>query len=112
MPDFRIVEIVFDNTKVFYRYETVGRSGIGGEDSPPYPSAKILGHFRGTGRDRIRNGNQPTDVESAALNANFAVGRVMVTLSGTRKQANADRINIVQKAIAAGQYHVLNHPNR
>lgn len=112
MPDFRIVEIVFDNAKVYYRYEAVGKSDIGGEVSPSYPESAILGHFRKTGRDRIKKGKAPTDVEDAAINAKRAKGKVIHTLNGTKAQARMYRIGVVKNAVAKGLHHVLNHPNR
>lgn len=112
MPDFRIVEIVFDKTKVYYRYEAVGKSDIGGEVTPPYPEAAILGHFRRTGSDRIKKNKPPTDVEDAAINASRAIGKKIHVLTGSKAQARACRIAIVKNALAAGHHHVLNHPNR
>lgn len=109
MPDFRIVEIVFDNAKVYYRYETVGKSNIGGDDVPHYAETSILKHFRGTAHSR-KSG--PTDVENAALVASKAVGKEVQYLQGTEAQARSARKAFVASAIAVGAYQVLNDPSR
>lgn len=108
MPDFRIVEIVFDDTKVYYRYETVGASTIGGEQTPAYQQDIILNHFRSAAGYR----GSPTKVESAALVASKAVGRVVQTLSGSKAQARSTKNTWVTKAHADGNYEVLNTQSR
>ncbi|HGE6960542.1 hypothetical protein [Pseudomonas aeruginosa] len=108
MPDFRIVEIVFDDTKVYYRYETVGASTIGGEQTPAYQQDIILNHFRSAAGYR----GSPTKVESAALVASKAVGRVVQTLSGSNAQARSTKNTWVTKAHADRNYEVLNTQSR
>lgn len=102
MPDFRIVEIVFDNAKVYYRYETVGKSTIGGDDATPYQPHVVQKWFRST----LSQNHSP--VELAADVAKHIACRVCCVLNGTEDQILALKAHEVKKAKQAGLYAILN----
>lgn len=45
MEHYRIIKLTLDNSAVYIRRELVGKSTIGGDDSPPYQLSAIKRHF-------------------------------------------------------------------
>lgn len=73
MPDFQILKITIDpatrDEKVYFRAERVGSTTLGGNQNPPYPSARIVNYHAQQIARKRSDGHHPTPLDKAAAEA-------------------------------------------